>query len=244
MPFKTHREFYEDPTLYDEILWESSDGEEEFYCNLAKKHKKVLYLGSGTGRIIKPLLNVTDNLTCVEISKKFAELSQKDFPKARILHLDFLKLNLAEEFDLIIAPYEFVNHFEDSEVKTLTGVVEKHLSPDGEFVADLKNPYELENLAVRSVLVYAEVLGNYFEKGYLTVYKEDKKYVDYIERLNLKTNEHQLIQMEWYYYYKEDMEKYLSSSNLKITDMYGSYIQEEYTKDSERMIFSARLTKP
>lgn len=240
MTYKNHQAFYDDPDLYDETLFECSEMEIEFYVELAKNHKNVLYLGSGSGRLLKEMVLVNDNITGVEISKRMCEKCQKLLPDTRIINEDVLKLNLEEKFDLIIAPYEFLNHFSKDVLKKVIEVIDIHLEKGGEFVAAMKNPFECENKTNFTELLAAEINGKYFEKGYETVYLSQKKYVDFIERINLETNEYTLINMEWFYYFKEDLSELLN--NIEIEKVWGAFDKSKFNEDSEVLLILA--TKP
>lgn len=84
-------------------------------------HKRVLEIGAGTGIITEEIiknLNKRDSLTIVEINPQFAKLlksklkdweQKENCPKIEILNMDFLKLDVSEPFDIVIAGVPFNN---------------------------------------------------------------------------------------------------------------------------------------
>lgn len=83
--------------------------------------KKVLEIGAGTGIISEEILKNLgrdDFFTIVEINPQFAKLlrskmqewrQRENCPKIEILNIDFLNLEVSEQFDIVIAGVPFNN---------------------------------------------------------------------------------------------------------------------------------------
>ena len=74
-----------------------------------KREDKVLEIGPGLGSITKPISELTDNFTCVEIDHGLAEYLTAEIPNANIINADFIKhhIEAPESFDVIVSniPY-------------------------------------------------------------------------------------------------------------------------------------------
>ncbi len=89
--------------------------------NLFPGQKKVLEIGAGTGIISEEILRNLgrdDSFTIVEINPQFAKLlrskmqdwrKEENCPKIEILNIDFLNLEVSEQFDIVIAGVPFNN---------------------------------------------------------------------------------------------------------------------------------------
>lgn len=61
-----------------------------------KEGDKIIEIGPGRGALTEILYQRTDDLTLVEIDKRVIETLKENFPNAKIINRDFLKLNLSE----------------------------------------------------------------------------------------------------------------------------------------------------
>lgn len=240
MSHKNHQQFYNDANLYDAVLWEDSEHEQELYVEYASKAKSVLYLGCGSGRILSSLLNVCPDVVGVDSSEGMCKKSRENCPNATVICTDVLKLSLSKTFDLVIAPYEFLNHFDSLQLSTLFSLVSKHLNKGGVFVSQIKNAYHCIDKAHMSELSYIDMVpGNIVEKGYVTYDNKHKRYYDYIERIHLDTQEYNLITMGWYYYFPEDLQPIFTKNDLTVKHVYGEFSKTAFSKDSSVCIIDA-----
>lgn len=241
MPHKTTKEFYDDPKLYDAILYEDHDREPEYFARSASGAKSALYLGAGTGRLLKGLCKKGRRVVGVEYSAKMCDKCREEVPGAEIICLDALKLDLHENFDIVIAPYEFLNHFDAASLERMLKTVHKHLSDKGLFCAQLKNPYQCLEGSTRARLEYVEVTKDgFFEKGYFSRDVFDQRYYDYIERIDLKTNKYDLITLSFYYYFLKDLRAMFKKASLRITGTFGDFSREKFDRDSDVLLIEAR----
>jgi|GEM_PF-5009089 trans-aconitate methyltransferase len=241
MTFKNHQQFYNDPKLYDKILGEHDLGELEYYKKLASKTKSLLFLGPGTGRLLKEVCGPDRVVVGVEKSENMCVACRQNAPQAEIINQDVLELNLKERFDLAVAPYEFLNHFDSKHLPRVLGTVAKHLKRCGNFVAQLKNPYHCIGRVHQSELDYVELAGkNVLERGYITYNNSQQTYTDIIERVPLDGGEHDVITMDWYYYLIPQLESYFLKSGLKIKRLMGNFKRAKFAKTSPLLIVEAQ----
>lgn len=233
-----YADLYKDPVRYEEILGTILPSELNFYLSYVKEAKNVLYLGSGSGRLLKEFIKVNPNITGVEISTPMYDYSKKLLPNTRVLNADFFKLNLEEKFDLIIAPFVFMYHFEEPEFKKSFSVVKKYLNQGGLFVGDVFNPYLPLDRTIEYELENVAMYGDEFEKAYIHYDHEKKLCNEYIERTNMKTGQTYVTLLPWYYYYPEEFEQCAKENGLKVKEFYGSFYKDAFdSKTSEVLIF-------
>ena len=240
MAYKNHQQFYDDPKLYDEVLAGSDPGELEYYKRLAAAGRNLLFLGPGTGRILKSLSEVNSGVVGVERSKNMAQKSAKNAPEATIINQDILNLKLKEKFDLVIAPYEFLNHFDTEKLNRVLKVVAEHLSAGGRFITQLKNPYHCAGRLHSAELDYVGLSGkDILEKTYVAFDESKQMYTDYIERTSLSKNTQDLVVMTWYYYFPKQLEVYYKKAGLKTGNVMGKFNGAKFTKTSPLLIIEA-----
>lgn len=63
------------------------------------KDDKILEIGPGEGALTSKLVNLTNNLTIVEIDSRKIEMLKNTFSAAEIINEDFLKINLNDFFE-------------------------------------------------------------------------------------------------------------------------------------------------
>lgn len=131
-------------SLYDRFV--KTDYDVPFFINETKKAgSSVLELMAGTGRLTIPLLEAGVQVTAVDFSAEMlavlrTKLSQKGL-NAAIHQMDIRALDLGEQFEQIILPFQAFPEITDIEdqQQTLRGIY-KHLKPGGEFICTLHNP--------------------------------------------------------------------------------------------------------
>lgn len=74
-----------------------------------RREDRVLEIGPGLGSITKPISELTDNFTCVEIDHGLAEYLTAEIPGVKIINADFIKHQISEpeSFDVVVSniPY-------------------------------------------------------------------------------------------------------------------------------------------
>ena len=74
-----------------------------------RREDRVLEIGPGLGSITKPISELTDNFTCVEIDHGLAEYLTTEIPGVKIFNADFIKHQISEpeSFDIVVSniPY-------------------------------------------------------------------------------------------------------------------------------------------
>jgi SAM-dependent methyltransferase len=106
---------------------------------------EILELMCGTGRISIPLLKAGRKLCCVDYSQNMIRIFKKkilnkNFP-VRIFEMDVTKLDLKQNFEMIILPFHSFSEIltSDLQLKALISISD-HLTRDGIFICTLQNP--------------------------------------------------------------------------------------------------------
>jgi SAM-dependent methyltransferase len=102
---------------------------------------RVLELGAGTGRVTKALLEAGHRVTAIDLSPEMlAKASVRLAPfgeRVRVVCADVRRLDLAERYTRIFAPYGMVAHLiGDDDRRAAFRAVYEHLEPGGVFVFD------------------------------------------------------------------------------------------------------------
>ncbi len=239
MDYTQYRALYDYPTKYDKTFSGSSSKKDEihFYSNYVRQAKEVLYLGTGSGRLLKEFLPIQKNITGVEISKRMVACTKKAFPKCHIIHQNALTLKVEKKFDLIIAPYRFLCHFDRKDADVLFGVVKKHLTKGGIFVGDIFSPYIPHDRSIHCEIEEINIESSEVEKVYNCYDHEKQLCIEIVEKLNTKTNKHTYVKMPFYYFYPEDLRVLAKKNNLEVSNIYGSFQKESLNKHKPDLIF-------
>ena len=102
--------------------------------------RRILELGSGTGRITALLADAGADVFAVDVSQELTEVAARRFKKASNVHLvigDMRKLPFSGPFDLVAAADDPFSHLlvTRDRVRVLKSIT-RILSPDGHFVLD------------------------------------------------------------------------------------------------------------
>lgn len=238
--YSGYTELYTHPNTYDDTFVGGSEGEVEFYTAFVKKAKKVLYLGSGSGRLMKAFLKVNKNVTGVEIQKEMVVASRKLLPKANILHADALKLDLQEKFDLVVAPYLFTSHFEPKQATTLFQVIGKHLEKNGKFVGDMFSPYLPHDRTIKGEVDDISIEGSLVTKIYCLYDHEEQICTEFVEKTDMKSGKYSMVSIPWHYYYPEQLKRMMKKSGMRATTWYGTFLKDPLTRETPELVWVSK----
>ena len=146
-------EEFQDPANYDLEEAQNSIANGRFYADLAERvGGPVLELACGTGLVAIPVAQRGLAVTGVDASRpmlEHAELKTGDAGCHWIL-ADVRKLDLDECFDLVyLTGNAFQAFLSDADQSALLAVIRKHLSPDGVFACETRNPSAYDLNAVQ-----------------------------------------------------------------------------------------------
>lgn len=227
---------YKNSKEYDNIFTGIDDKENDFYLKFIKTGS-VLYLGSGSGRLLKNFLKLNSDITGIELSDEMYKASIKLLPNAKIIKQDALSLSLGKTFDSIIGPYRFFCHFDGKNLQKLFKVISKHLKKGGVFVGDMFSPFLPHDKTIQCEVNSVEVYDDIVEKVFNSYDHKNQICTEWIERINTKTKEYSMLQLPWYYYYPEQIESMAKAFGMKVKNFYGDFNRSKLNESSKEMIY-------
>lgn len=224
-----------------------------FWLDLARQTGgPVLELGIGTGRVSRALVEA--GYTVIGLDRDHAMLSflKSHLPqglkdKCGVFQANMIAFNLAKTFGLIILPCNTLSTLRIQEMRSLFGLIAKHLSEGGLFAADLPNPNildllpregdsEIETFFSHPVTGFpVQVSSTWKQTGTEIViyWHYDQLFPDgRTERVSMSTC-HYLY--DWSIYV-EDLEK----AGLKVVSQYGDFEKHPFDPLSPNLILIAR----
>lgn len=139
-------QLYRDPQLADFYDLENSWGKDDDYCrDLAASASSVLDLGCGTGRLATTL--VTDKRCVIGVDPAGAMLSiaRAKTDRVKWIEADARELRLDRRFDLILLTgHAFQVFLNEVDQRAVLNTIVKHLTPNGRFIFDSRNPIAKE----------------------------------------------------------------------------------------------------
>lgn len=145
----TEVNFYEGEysDLYEHLLERSSYDIDFYISQGAIAGNRVLELACGTGRVGIPLARTGFDVTGIDISADMLAIYKNKLDKEmrrvkkriRLIEGDITKIQLEEEFDLIILPATTICLFDEKMILEIFRFVKEHLSENGRFVFDWMN---------------------------------------------------------------------------------------------------------
>lgn len=245
---------YRNPKIY-EILFKSNNEEEKnFYIRKAKKSKgKSLYVGTGEGRIIIPMIEEGINVIGIDNSKEMlSRLKEKiNDPEDRELffNMDLLNFKFSFKFDLIILPARVFCHIlhREDQKKVLLNIY-NHLNNDGKLILNYFSPSSDGGiLSIQNKKVFYKKV-EYIDDTYVvwTLNKKDpftqnyERYffIDVFNSSNVKKEEYYFMNKLRYTYVSE-FENMLEMTSFKNIKKYGDFNESEYNRNSKEVIWEA-----
>lgn len=229
------------------------------YIGFARKFgPDVLELGSGTGRILIRMARAGFQVTGIDSSDDMIARCQHKLgfedesvrSRVTIVRQDVTRFRLDKQFDLIIAPCNFINHLVEptSVIQTLRNV-KRHLKPSGVFIMDVSVPdvgYMVKMNGVQRTATFEHPLT-----GTTLIYRCTTVY-DFINQM-----EHNDVYLEerdetgsvlrnaaysdtMAYYFPRELKLMLEMSGLKVFHEQGSLHENvPISADSTEMVFFA-----
>lgn len=135
-----HKEFFAE--FYD-ILHEGNYSHKIYVEKLREYGEDILELGSGTGRILIPLIENDYNAVGIEKCEDMIALcNKKSKGKAEVIKGDGKIFSLDRKFNVVLASCNFINKFNKIEdLVSMFKCAKEHLKDNGVFIIDCSLPY-------------------------------------------------------------------------------------------------------
>ena len=223
-----------------DMLHEGCEDAEQYVSLLGTYGRKILELGSGTGRIVIPLAKAGFQVTGIEFESDMISLMEKkDYPRdrLRVIRADARSFSLGEEFDVILLSCNFLNHFTDGSD-----------APGGTVIIDCSVPDTARMVRTNGeeeILTFPSEAGgeirDFFRPSYDFLNQVEKdairleEWKDGILLREAATEEH----LTWYY--PREIRSLVREAGLKVVRESSALAPAEsgspVTSDSEEMIF-------
>ena len=141
-------DIYADPELYD-MLSTGVQGDVEYFSALAKKHKRVLELAAGTGRVTVPMARAGASVTGIELRETMLDACharlENESPTVRkrvdLYQGDMRSFDLGKTFPLIVIPFRAFQHLIGvADQRACLECCRDHLARQGRLVINLFDP--------------------------------------------------------------------------------------------------------
>ena len=254
-----HWDPYEDIAAYYDMLHASLNDDIGLVLSLAAKGAPVLELGCGTGRLILPLVRAGYAVTGVDRSlpmllrakEHIAKESVAVRERIQLLCADMVDFALADaRFKLALIPYNTLMHLDHANAVAACRNIRRHLAPGGRLFIDIVNPLLVEQTPNDQQLslertftdtasgeLVVVMAANELDAGrqilnITWLFDASSQRGGYITR--------RVARIMYHYYYPHQLELVIQEAELELVALYGSYRQEPYGEDSERLLLLAR----
>lgn len=234
-----------DANIYDGLNTSLTDL--EFFKGWLPKNKnsKVLELCCGTGRLTIPIAEEGYQVTGIDITKSMLDRAKEKAQKANLdisfIEADITKLELKEQFDAVLIPFNSIHHLYKTEdlIKVFNNV-RSLLKKGGVFIFDCYNP----NISyIADCERKPQVIANYTT--------EDGRDIKIEQHMKYESDS-QINRIEWHYfingkfdsiqnldmrmYFPQELDYYLQNF-FTVEKKFGSFDEDDFTANSEKQIF-------
>lgn len=217
--------------FYNEHILRGQNNDINYYIEQIKKYqaKKVLVVGSGTGRVAIPLSKYTF-VTALDFDEARLEVLKEKEKNVKTICVNFLNYKTNNKFDLIIIPYSTLQF--DNDLNKLNKFFEnlyQIMTQNTILIFDVSKSFNTKVEKNREFLFkdYSSKVEDEIE-----VYYSAKRFDEYIEFLieykmcnkNIKVFEHE----KYYYYEEEKLLKLINDNNFKLLKIDYGYGNNEF----------------
>ena len=251
---KGAREHYLDAEKYDVVYsnW-SHKGDGPFYVERAKQvNGNVLEIACGTGRITIPIAKSGVNVTGLDAAKSMLDRAREK-SKSENLDIEWIEADCREfalnkKFDLIIMPFNAMQHLFDREsIEGCLNCVKAHMNSGASFVFDVFNPsieilnrdpnkmyfFDKYKDSTTGEIVKIEETNVYDDASQINMvkwfYKGDKGNINYMENLHMRC------------LYPQELDMILHYNGFKIVNKFGDFNGKDFASGDEHQIVIASI---
>ncbi|WP_078392911.1 class I SAM-dependent methyltransferase [Shouchella patagoniensis] len=247
--FTTNFEKYSDTAMYDQLN-EHSKIEIPILLQWIKKENQLLELACGTGRLTIPLAEKGYNVTGVDLHegmlKKAKEKAAKKEVAIPFYLQDCTQLSFPNQFECLFMVGNSFQHFLTNQSQdALLASVSKHLTNNGLFIFDTRNPILAElSKPDHYVTEFQDYRGYDVKEHHLETYEDgDQLLRCHTNRKYFKNGEYLHSEQDSIllrYTYPLEMARLLASHGFKIEKRYGNWKGDDVSTNAPQMIFICR----
>lgn len=241
-------EEFNDPPNYDIEEGERSAARIAFYCDLAQRVSgPVLEIACGSGLVTLPIAATGLEVTGVDLARPMLEHARKKAERQGLrihwVEADARSFDLGTKYRFILLTGNAFQAFlrrEDQEA--LLASVERHLTPDGIFAFETRNPsgHDLAtHLEEEFDQSYASIEGNHVSVSFTQVYDPIAQvmYWTSYRHWNDGARDHQKeTHIACRFTYPQELEALLHYNGFQIIEQYGNWEKATLSPSSPSMI--------
>jgi SAM-dependent methyltransferase len=228
--------------------------------HLAKHGGPLLELGCGTGRLLFPLAEAGVHVTGVDNSPEMLAIARQRLnmhsPDVRrlitLLEEDILNLSADDintKFVSVLLSYNTILHFRESEIARILRGAATLLQPAGCLLIDTANPFALTeavypDLPVLETSFIDNQTGERVEQWSRSSLHTPDQTLEVLWRFQRedKAAEMQSVKIDYHYLYPHQLILLLQRAGFALEQMWGSYDEDPFVEDSERLLLLASLS--
>lgn len=159
--------------FYNSVATETMNNDLKYYLDLFQEEDKVLEIGTGNGRILKPLLDNKIDVYGIEPEKEMLNFLTVEERK-RVINIGIEQIeDLTDKYSYIIIPATSVSLFNETTFSKFLVDAKKLLSKNGKIIFDFISPNAIEDTSGKVRLYKIKnqfFLAGNFKKDNLFIY--------------------------------------------------------------------------
>jgi len=241
---------YNNPKLYDDIMWWKKD-DIDFWLSIIKRKKsiKILELCCGTGRIGLPLINAGLDYYGIDLSENFikhfkSKVTDLNYNLNHIITADARTFNLNQTFDFIFIGFNSLAHFlTNKDIKDCLNAIKNHMHSKTIFAIDIFVPEAsfLYRDDDKKVDIMDFMDSTYNEKMHIleSINYNSSTEINHISWQFINTNDVTRFHYEFdmRMYFPDTLNRMLTDYGYHIHNLYGDYHGNKFDENSEKQIY-------
>jgi len=245
---------------YYDLIHAEQTADIELIMSLASgKHRTVLELGCGTGRIALPLARAGCTVVGLDRSQVMLSLAREKLNRepgdlsSSILWVegDLSSFQLGQKFDLVTLSQNTLHELTRDGVRAVFRQIREHLKEDGMIFIDLSNPYlyfsyrEGDNIWVEDQSFQDPESGYLLHQRSTVSIDPRKQQIRVLRALKMQEGEsmqgkHYTYESTYHLIYPHEVDLLLDKAGLKLVELFGGYNREPFGEGSERLLVIAQ----
>ena len=220
-----------------ELAYPGYNGDKIFYLEKANTGR-VLYLGVGAGRIFGEIAKWNSEAIGVDNSAEMLELLRRNCPhikKGQLVFADALDGSfINHQFDVIVAPYSFLQIFGGDHLSQLLQNIYNWLKPGGMFYTDTFSPY-LIPFRRKGLEVNTYSTDKNAKISIYILYNHEQQTMTEMTLIN-KNGTERVMKMYLHYYFPREIISALHDAGFKSSQVTGDYSGKRFDPSENDII--------
>jgi SAM-dependent methyltransferase len=231
-------------------------GDLEFYLRRARGARRVLELGSGSGRLLLKLAHARRELVGLDCDPEMLVLARRDLARlpgdkrahVRLVRADMRSFVLKSRYQRVFLPYNALYCLlNQRDAVACFRAAHSALEPGGELVLDVWNAAQFHGSASGAGTDEVEPIAQLEHRGDIWDVLEHSRVRRAAQRIHAvyeyvpRTGGHVVrIEIPQRYYLAAELRELLARASFEVTARYGDFSEARYTPRSPHLILVAR----